>query len=115
MCLGGPDVEITSCADGLSGLDKALNSKSDLLILDIALPGLDGWKVLERIRSTPDRADLPVIIVTAHHDTVVTEQSLLAQTVDGFLGKPFDIGDLTDAVERIIDDTTPTESLGATT
>ena len=57
---------IEGCGDGRSGLRRALSWQPDLVILDIALPEMDGWEVLAALRSNPATASIPVVITTAH-------------------------------------------------
>lgn len=72
----------------------------DVLLLDVRMPGIDGWEVLRRLRHEPGSlCDLPVVIFTA--DISVAEQAPvpLAER-EFFLGKPFDPDDLVDLVTR---------------
>ena len=55
--------QFISSTDGRTGLRMVHEEKPDLVLLDIGLPGMDGWTVLERIR---DLADLPVLMISAH-------------------------------------------------
>ena len=54
--------------DGLAALDAVERFRPDLVMLDLMIPQLDGFGVLERLRSAPETADLPVILVTAIQD-----------------------------------------------
>jgi len=74
----------------------ALDAQSppDLVILDLMMPIMTGWQVLETIRRTPQLADIPVVVVTA----ATQDRPLGAQA---FLRKPFDIGDLLEAIRRL--------------
>ena len=58
----GYDVE--TAEDGLRGLDMLKKNKYDIILLDILMPNLDGFKVLERIKMTPEISKVPVIILT---------------------------------------------------
>ncbi len=60
--------KITSAMDGDTGLDLALNAKPDLIVLDIAMPGMDGLAVCRRIRSTPALEQIPILFFTSHND-----------------------------------------------
>jgi CheY-like chemotaxis protein len=74
----------------------ALDAQSppDLVILDLMMPIMTGWQVLETIRRTPQLADIPVVVVTA----ATQDRPLGAQA---FLRKPFDIGDLLETIRRL--------------
>ena len=66
VCLRPADLEIIMREDGPSGLEAALNESPDLLVLDIGLPEMDGWEVLDRLRSNAATENLPVLVLTAH-------------------------------------------------
>src|SRR5690606_22541540 len=60
----------TVVADGVTGLDYAVTGEFDLVVLDIGLPGLDGFSVLDRLKV--DRPELPVIVLTARDSVTDT-------------------------------------------
>ena len=59
------DYEIKEASDGLQALDRLHNDDFDLLICDILMPNMDGWEVLERLRSDIRMKNLSVIVLTA--------------------------------------------------
>jgi DNA-binding response OmpR family regulator len=73
----------------------------DIALLDLTLPGMDGFEVLERMRSHPALAQLPVIIMTgrsqAHHMT-----RGLSLGADGYVTKPFKISAMVNAVNTVL-------------
>jgi DNA-binding response OmpR family regulator len=77
--------------DGESGLDEALSGQFDLLVLDIGLPGMDGFSVLDSLRSQGSR--LPVIVLTAR-DSVTDTVSALEGGADDYMPKPFRFAEL---------------------
>lgn len=77
--------------DGHSAVEFARTGDFDLIILDIGLPGLDGFSVLRRIRS--DRNDIPVIILTAR-DAVEDTVAGLSGGANDYMGKPFAFDEL---------------------
>src|SRR4051812_3511915 len=79
---GGNVTEATTGEDGLRALYAG---RPDVVVLDIGLPGLDGWQVLERIRQL---ADLPVVMVSAHDDELEKVRALQAGA-DDYVTKPF--------------------------
>jgi CheY-like chemotaxis protein len=95
----GHDVEEAS--SGEEALDAlGAGALPDVLLLDVRMPGIDGWEVLRRVRDADGTLrDLPVVIFTA--DISLAEQAPvpLAER-EFFLGKPFDPDDLVDLVER---------------
>ena len=76
----------TVVTDGVSALDHAMSGEFDLLILDIGLPMLDGFAVLERLRGSA--SSMPVIILTAR-DSVTDTVAGLEGGADDYMAKPF--------------------------
>ena len=81
----------TSVADGREGLDLALGGDFDLVVLDIGLPGLDGFQVLDQLRS--QGSQVPVIVLTAR-DSVGDTVSALEGGADDYMPKPFRFAEL---------------------
>lgn len=81
----------TIASDGILGLDLAVSGSFDLVILDIGLPGLDGFQVLRRMRKAG--SDLPVIVLTAR-DSVADTVSALEGGADDYMSKPFSFAEL---------------------
>ncbi|CAA9380551.1 response regulator transcription factor [uncultured Nocardioides sp.] len=89
--LGAEGHRTTVVGDGPSGLDEALSGDHDLVILDIGLPGLDGFEVLDQLRSQGSR--IPVIVLTAR-DSVTDTVSALDNGADDYVPKPFRFAEL---------------------
>ncbi|MCW2801400.1 MAG: DNA-binding response regulator [Aeromicrobium sp.] len=81
----------TVVGDGITGLDYALTGEFDLMILDIGLPGLDGFDILARI--SVERPTLPVIVLTARDSVLDTVTALEGGAAD-YMSKPFRFGEL---------------------
>ncbi|HYH34491.1 MAG TPA: response regulator transcription factor [Nocardioides sp.] len=82
----------TTVADnGVDGLDHALSGDFDLMVLDIGLPRLDGFDVLDQLRSQGSR--MPVIVLTAR-DSVTDTVSALEGGADDYMAKPFRFAEL---------------------
>ena len=81
----------TVTPDGVSGLDLALSGEFDLMVLDINLPGLTGFEVLEQMRASG--SNLPVIVLTAR-DSVADTVSALEGGADDYMPKPFRFAEL---------------------
>ncbi|MEN6580895.1 MAG: response regulator transcription factor [Armatimonadota bacterium] len=82
---------IDTARDGISGLQAAIESEYDVIILDIMLPGMDGWRVCEELRS--QRINTPILMLTAL-DTVSDRVRGLEIGADDYLPKPFDFSEL---------------------
>lgn len=81
----------TVAADGTTGLDYALTGEFDLMVLDIGLPGMSGFDILERV--TVERPSLPVIVLTARDSVTDTVTALEGGAAD-YMSKPFRFGEL---------------------
>ena len=93
VCLRPAGVEVDTRGDGPSGLDAALATIPDLMILDVGLPRMDGWEVLERIRSDERTKGMKVLVLTAHAQEETRERADRGGA-DAFLTKPFRPDDL---------------------
>jgi len=93
VCLRPFGVEIDSRTDGPAGLEAALGSPPDLVILDVGLPLMDGWEVLDRLRSDSRTRHLKVLVLTAHAQEETRERAGRGGA-DAFLSKPFRPEDL---------------------
>jgi twitching motility two-component system response regulator PilH len=93
VCLRPAGLEIISRTDGPAGLEAALASPPDLLILDVGLPRMDGWEVLEHLRSDPRTVHLKVLVLTAHAQEETRERAGRGGA-DAFITKPFRPDDL---------------------
>lgn len=94
--------DVVQRIDGASGLEAARSLRPDLVVLDIALPEMDGWEVLAQLRSDPTTKDIPVVVVTAH-DTAESRSKADYATADAFIGKPFDLNKLRSAIIDLVE------------
>jgi DNA-binding response OmpR family regulator len=90
--------EVTVAADGLEGLRRFHSITPSLVILDVGLPSLDGWTLLDRIR---ELGQTPVLMLTAR-DTEVDKVRGLRSGADDYLTKPFGNQELLARVEAIL-------------
>ena len=74
-------------SSGEAAMTKARQLKPDILLLDVRMPGMDGYEALERIRKIPGLEFLPIIAVTASN--LMSEDSKLKERFSGFVRKPF--------------------------
>jgi DNA-binding response OmpR family regulator len=91
-------LDVASSADGRQGLRAFHSDRPDLVVLDIGLPSMDGWAVLERIR---DLSDVPVLILTAHGNEGDKVRGLHGGA-DDYLTKPFGNRELAARVEALL-------------
>ena len=82
--------EIDAAYDGVTGLEKALTGWADLILLDVMLPGMNGFEVLQKLRQ---ESDVPVIMVTAREEE--RDKVLGLETgADDYMTKPFSVKEL---------------------
>jgi phosphoserine phosphatase RsbU/P len=80
---------LLTAESGVESLRLAAEALPDLILLDVMMPGMDGFAVLRELRATPALADIPVVMITALTDSENKIKGLEAGA-DDFLGKPFD-------------------------
>lgn len=94
--------EVTAVQDGDLGIDAVIESKPNLVILDLRMPGKAGWEVMREIRENPGTEELPVILLTAVKD----EQSKVLgfrSGADDYLVKPFHALELMARIDRLLE------------
>ncbi len=89
---------VFAAADGKAGLRALYERRPDLVLLDVVMPGIDGWKTLELIR---DVSDVPVIMLTAA-DSEIERIRGLRGGADDYVGKPFGAGELAARIEAVL-------------
>jgi signal transduction histidine kinase/DNA-binding response OmpR family regulator len=96
------DVALLSAPSGELGLELALTNRPDLIILDLNLPGMDGFEVLLRLRAREETRRIPVFALTASATRRDIERGQEAG-FDKYLTKPFDVPALVEAVHTVLD------------
>ena len=99
--LGKHEVEVTVAADGERGLALLRRQRFDVLLLDVMLPGADGFEVCRRLRATPELVALPVIMLTARGDDVDKIVGL-ELGADDYLAKPFNPRELLARIHAVL-------------
>jgi DNA-binding response OmpR family regulator len=92
---------VDCASDGIEALDRIAHQRPDLVLLDVTMPGLDGFDVLRRIRDGATTADLPVILLTARSGEEDMWQGWQCG-VDYYMTKPFDIEELLRSIDRLL-------------
>ncbi len=93
LCLGALELEVDGVGTGASACRSIATCPPDVFLLDVGLPDVSGWDVLEFVRSDPSLDHLPVIMMTGRVDTSDVERATAAGA-DGYLIKPFRPADL---------------------
>jgi two-component system, OmpR family, alkaline phosphatase synthesis response regulator PhoP len=95
-------MEVLEAADGPSGLDVARSSRPDLILLDVMMPGLDGWRVAEQLLDDPKTSAIPIIFLTARAEFRDRARGLDIGGID-YVTKPFNPVDLAPLVRQLLD------------
>ena len=101
QCLRSSGFEVLSAVDGLEGLGTAIRARPDVILSDVNMPRMDGWKLLRMIRARPNLANTPLIFLTTQSDDVARLRGYRLG-VDDFLAKPFQGAELVARVERVL-------------
>jgi two-component system cell cycle response regulator DivK len=93
---------VLSVADGESGMAAAAALHPDLILMDLALPLVDGWEATRRLKADPATRDIPVVAFTAH---VLQEDADRAREAgcSAVIAKPFEITTLLDQIEALVE------------
>ena len=91
---------ITAC-DGVEGVERALREKPDLIILDIVMPGLDGYQVCQKLKEDGKTKTIPVIMLTALGQSAERKKGFSFGAYD-YIFKPYDDEELLNSIERAL-------------
>ena len=95
------EFDVVSASDGSGALALASQIKPHLLILDVMMPGLDGFQVAGRVRQIPELRSVPIIFLTARDGPLDTIKGIQAGARH-YMTKPFKIDDLLSKVKKIL-------------
>ncbi|HKG53979.1 MAG TPA: response regulator, partial [Anaerolineales bacterium] len=98
--LEGEHYDLQLAKDGTQALQMLEQIQPDLILLDVMMPGMDGYEVCRRVRSTPQFAEVPIILLTALDDRASLVRGI-ESGADDFLSKPADRRELTARVRTI--------------
>jgi CheY-like chemotaxis protein len=94
--------EVLPATDGATGLELARKEQPDILLLDLAMPEMDGWEVAAAMKADMITKDIPIIAVTAHALPKDRERAFEAGC-DAFIVKPFSVAKLIGEIENLLD------------
>lgn len=89
--------DVSSTLNGAT-VPVALQSKPDLLLLDIWMSGIDGRDICRQLKADPETVNIPVLMISASRD--IRESALISGAND-FLAKPFEMNELIDKIEKL--------------
>ena len=94
-------MEVLEAADGPSGLEKARAETPDVVLLDVMMPGLDGWRVAEELLEDPATSSIPIVFLTARAELRDRARGLDLGGVD-YVTKPFNPVELAPLVRELL-------------
>ncbi len=89
--------EVIMAVDGKEGLEKAINEKPDLILLDIMMPEIDGLEVCSRLKKNPETRDIPIFMLSAKGQMQDLEDAFDVGA-DNYITKPFDVDKLSEII-----------------
>jgi len=100
--LHGEDFEVSEAVDGEEGIKKIKEGKPDLILLDLILPGIDGFEVLSRMKKESTLASIPVIILSNLGQKDDVEKGLKMGAVDYLIKAHFTPGEIIDKIKAAL-------------
>ena len=97
-----PETSVLSALNGQKGLDLAASEEPDIILLDIIMPGLDGFEVCRRLKADEKLCDIPVVFVTAIRSNKESRIRALECGAEAFLTKPIDDIELTAQIRAML-------------
>lgn len=94
-------MQVDEAANGRTGVEQARSSRPDVILLDVMMPGLDGWQVAEELVADDRTKDIPIVFLTARADFRDRERGLEAGGI-AYLTKPFNPVELAALIEDLL-------------
>ena len=92
---------VSQATHGAEALEVARREKPRIVLMDLSMPGMDGWEATRQLKADPDTKDAIVIAVSAH--AFINERTRAEDAgCDAFVVKPFNLQNLADALDRIV-------------
>lgn len=99
-----PDISAVGADSGEEALRLATESPPDLVLLDLMMPGMDGFALGEELRARPSTANVPLVAMTALAATLRPDQRTRLAGWQAMIAKPFSVDHLIQTVRRCLDD-----------
>ncbi len=96
------DYEVSEAVDGEDGIKKIKEEKPDLVLLDLILPGIDGFEVLSRMKEEPDLSSISVIILSNLGQKEDVERGLKLGAVDYLIKAHFTPGEIIEKIKKVL-------------
>ena len=95
------EFEVLTAEDGERGCDMAAAEQPDIILMDLEMPGIDGWEATRRLKSNPQTHDIPIIALSAHA-LAGSREKALAAGCDEFDTKPIEFERLVATMRRVL-------------
>jgi CheY-like chemotaxis protein len=95
------DFEVLTAEDGEKGCEMAASERPDIILMDLEMPGIDGWEATRRLKSNPQTRDIPIIALSAHA-LAGSRDKALAAGCDEFDTKPIEFDRLVATLRRVL-------------
>ena len=99
--LGRAGFTVLVATDAEQGMAMAVTERPDLILMDLGLPGIDGWEATRRLKAAPETKKIPIIAVSAHAMTGDREKALAAGC-DDYQTKPIDFARLRATIGTLV-------------
>ena len=99
--LGADGYVVTTVNSGQATLDAVASERPDLILLDLMMPGMDGFEVVRRLKNDAETRDIPIVMVTALDDSG-SRLRLLAAGVADLISKPIDRWQLKERLQQLL-------------
>jgi CheY-like chemotaxis protein len=95
------EYEVVAAEDGEKGCEMALSERPHLILMDLEMPGVDGWEATRRLKGNPDTREIPIIALSAHA-LAGSREKALAAGCDEFDTKPIEFDRLVGTMRRVL-------------
>ena len=95
-------MDVIEAADGITGLERARSERPDVVLLDVMMPGLDGWRVAEQLLDDPATRSIPIVFLTARAELRDRARGLDIGGID-YVTKPFNPVELAPLVRMLVE------------
>lgn len=99
------DFAVITAGGGAEALEKVEKEKPDLIVLDVMMPEIDGFQVLQSLKSKPETESIPIIMLTAKSQDIDVLKGY-QKGVSSYMTKPFNLNELVDSINLIFESQT---------
>ena len=106
VALSEAGADVRTAPDGAAGIEMVRLNHPELILLDLAMPGMTGWQVLEALQGSPKTSSIPVVLQTSAEDYSSFDRARKLK-VAAFLSKPFRLSEVIETCRRILEGARP--------